>query len=138
MNTFLLGACLAAVLVSPALAQTYDQGGYQDPQAQDQGDQYGGDQFRGGQDQSDRGYQDDRSYQDDRGYQDDRSRDDRGYNREGWARDDGRDVPRGAHYTNRVGSSWRDGDGRDCAWRELTWRDDDGAPAYKWVARCRD
>jgi hypothetical protein len=132
MHTFLLGACLAAALAAPALAQPYDQGGYQDPQAQDQSGQYRGDQG-----QPDRSYQDDRGYQTDRGY-----RDDRGYNGDdedqgGLTRDDGR-VPPGAHYTRRIGSSWRDADGRDCAWRQLTWQRPDGDPAYKWVARCRD
>ena len=137
MNAFLLGACLAAVVVSPALAQPYDQsqGSYPDPQAQDQRDQYRGDQYQSGYARDDRGYQDDRSYQNDRS---DRG-DDRGdRDQEGWARDDGRAVPAGAHYTSRIGSTWRDADGRDCAWRQLTWQGADGDPAYKWVARCRD
>lgn len=138
MHTFLLGACLAAVLAAPALAQPYDQGGYRDPQGQDQGDQYRGDQG-----QPDRDYQDDGGYQTDRGYQTEPVyQDDRGYNgadqdQGGWMRDDAR-VPPGAHYTRRIGSSWRDADGRDCAWRQLTWRRPDGDPGYKWVTRCRD
>jgi hypothetical protein len=40
-------------------------------------------------------------------------------------------------FTGRVGSAWRDGQGRRCQWREVTWRDDDGYAAYKWVTICR-
>jgi hypothetical protein len=41
-------------------------------------------------------------------------------------------------FTGRVGASWRDYDGRRCQWREVTWRDRDDDPAYKWITVCED
>jgi len=43
----------------------------------------------------------------------------------------------GAHYTGRVGSAWRNDEGQYCIWREMTWLDQRGQPAYRWVPRCR-
>ena len=69
-------------------------------------------------------------------------RDDRGYDRDsGGAYDQGYGRrgadDRGYGYTGRVGSHWIDAAGRRCAWREVSWRDDDGYQATKWVAECR-
>jgi hypothetical protein len=44
----------------------------------------------------------------------------------------------GAHYTGRTGASWRNDQGQYCFWRELTWLDRNGQPAYKYVPTCRD
>ena len=41
----------------------------------------------------------------------------------------------GRVFTGRVGSTWWD-QGRRCQWREVTWRDRQGDPAYKWVTVC--
>jgi hypothetical protein len=49
------------------------------------------------------------------------------------AYDDGR-----AHYTGRTGSTWRNDEGQVCVWREMTWLDQRGQPAYRWVPRCSD
>jgi len=144
MKALLLGACLAAVLGAPSLAQPYDQGGgYQDQRDpyydQGQPDQGQYDQDRG-YDQDDRGYQGDRRYDDDspnydrdnRAYDHDRSADN-GYGGPGR----GYGVPAGAHFTGRTGASWRNDEGQYCTWRELSWQDAEGNPAYRWVPRCR-
>jgi hypothetical protein len=143
MKALLLGACLAAVLGAPALAQPYDR--YDQPGYQDQRDPYY-DQDRT-QDPYDRDYQDDRSYDNDR-YDNDRTYDndrydrDRGYDEDrgygGYHRDyDDSGVPAGAHYTGRTGASWRNDEGQSCTWREMSWQDAAGSAAYKWVASCR-
>lgn len=41
-------------------------------------------------------------------------------------------------YTGRVGSHWVDDNGRRCAWREVSFRDNDGYQATKWVTVCRE
>jgi hypothetical protein len=41
-------------------------------------------------------------------------------------------------YTGRVGSHWVDAYGRRCAWREVSFRDNDGYQAFKWVTVCRE
>lgn len=48
------------------------------------------------------------------------------------AYDDGR-----PHYTGRTGDSWRNDEGQYCVWREMTWVDQRGQAAYRWVPRCR-
>jgi hypothetical protein len=161
MKALMLGACLAAIAGAPVLAQPYDRdqgGGYQDqpdpyydqsqppPQPAQPPDGYQNDR---GYDQQDGGYgQDNRDYdQQDRGYgQDNRDYDqqDRGYGQDnrdyqanpGWRSYGG--APPGARYTGRVGASWRNDQGQSCSWREMTWQDQEGNPAYKWVPRCRD
>jgi hypothetical protein len=40
------------------------------------------------------------------------------------------------HYTRRTGAVWRNDQGQICVWRQLTWLDQSGAPAYRWVPRC--
>ncbi len=132
MKAMMLGACLAAVLGAPVLAQPYDRdqgGGYQDqpdpyydqsqPAPQPAPDQSGGYQGDRVYNQQDRGYDQDRTYQP----------------RPAWRPYGG--APPGARYTGRVGASWRNDQGQVCAWRELTWQDQEGNPAYKWVPRCR-
>jgi len=42
----------------------------------------------------------------------------------------------GAHPTGRTGPSWRNYEGQSCVWREMTWQDQYGRPAYHWVPRC--
>lgn len=82
----------------------------------------------------DQGAQDDQAYQGYEGYQGYQ-----GYQRYqpyggyGRAYDDGR-----PHYTGRTGQSWRNDQGQYCIWREMTWSDERGQPAYRWVPRCRD
>jgi hypothetical protein len=94
-------------------------------------------------DNRDSGYSDQGppGYQDDRGDNDNRQdydRQDQDYGRGDRADDRGGDRDHGdQQFTGRVGSSWRDQDGRRCAWREVTFHDD-GAQAYKWVTVCRD
>jgi hypothetical protein len=172
MKGLLLGACLAAVLGAPALAQPYgdDQsGGYQDQRDpyydQDQGQPQG--PYDRGQD--DRSYQDDRGYGGDSGYggygddratdndrYNDNDRDTGRYNDDRYGDDDryGQDqaygnyghhawraeagIPPGAHLTGRTGASWRNAEGQTCTWRELTWTDQNGGAAYRWMQRCHD
>ena len=140
MKALMLGACLAAVLGAPAFAQPYDrdQGGYQDPrdpyydqgQTGDQDDRYQNDR---GYDDNDRGYQDDRGYDtDNRAYDQDRDYDRGEQGQRGYG-----GVPPGARFTGRTGASWRNSEGQTCTWRELSWQDDSGNPAYKWIPRCR-
>jgi len=62
-------------------------------------------------------------------------RDDRGDSDQYTGRNDRGDV---GQYTGRVGSHWIDADGRRCAWREKSVRDDDGDQAFKWVTVCRE
>ena len=81
-------------------------------------------------------------YCSDRGGCSDRAPDARDYSRDSdysgqdTNRNDRRDE--GDRYTGRVGSHWVDAYGRQCAWREVTFRDDDGYQAFKWVADCRE
>ena len=125
MKALMLGACLAATLGAPALAQPYDQGGYED-----QRDPYY-DQGQGGQyDQDDRTYQGDRRYDQDEGGYDRNDYD----QRRDWRTYGG--LPPGAHFTGRTGPSWRNAEGQSCAWRQMSWQDEDGNAAYRWVQRC--
>jgi len=104
-----LGLMAAAVTPTLAIAQTYDR---------DQS-RYCDDQGRC----SDRA-PDARDYSHDSGYSDqDTGRDDRG--------------DAGDRYTGRVGAHWVNAYGRQCAWREVTFRDDDGYQAFKWITDCR-
>ena len=41
------------------------------------------------------------------------------------------------HWTGRTGDSWRNDEGQYCVWREMTWVDQRGQAAYRWVPRCR-
>lgn len=115
-------------------------GGYQ-YDSRDQDDQYRDDrrdshQEPGGAYDRNSGYQD--RYQDERGYSGDPEyRGDRSYgDSRSYYAGGAYGVPAGAHYSGRVGQSWRDPDGRYCAYRELTWMGANGTPAYKWVPRC--
>jgi hypothetical protein len=73
-------------------------------------------------------------YCDDQGRCSDRAPDARDYSRDsGYT---GRGLGRDDHYTGRVGARWVDGYGRQCAWREVTFHDADGAQAFKWVTVC--
>jgi hypothetical protein len=42
-----------------------------------------------------------------------------------------------ARYTGRTSGSWRNGEGQSCVWREMTWQDQYGRPAYRWTPHCR-
>ena len=100
---------IAAAAPGLAMAQPYDN---------DQG-RYDNDQGR---------------YCDDQGRCSDRAPDARDYSRDsGYT---GRGLGRDDHYTGRVGARWVDGYGRQCAWREVTFHDADGAQAFKWVTVC--
>jgi opacity protein-like surface antigen len=44
----------------------------------------------------------------------------------------------GAGFTGDVGRAWRNPEGQICRWRQLSWQDAYGRPAYKWVPHCRD
>jgi hypothetical protein len=116
---------IAAAAPGLAMAQPYDN---------DQG-RYDNDQGRYCDDQgrcSDRAA-DAHDYSRDSNY-DDRGRGDR---QDGYYDDRGQGAGRYEQYTGRVGARWVDGYGRECAWREVTFRDTDGAPAYKWITRCQ-
>lgn len=43
----------------------------------------------------------------------------------------------GARFTGQVGRAWRNPEGQVCRWRQLTWQDAYGRQAYQWVPRCR-
>ena len=77
---------------------------------------------------------------DDQGRCSDRAPDARDYSRDsGYGdQDTGRGDARGDQYTGRVGAHWTDGTGRRCAWREVTFQDNDGARAFKWLTVCRE
>ena len=115
-------------------------GGYQNgnpnPDDQYREDQRAPYQEQGGQYDRNNGYED--QYEDDRGYSGDPGyRDNRGYgDSRGYYGGRPAGVPPGAHFSGRVGQSWRDPDGRYCAYRELTWMGADGTPAYQWIPRC--
>lgn len=157
MRLLVIGAC-ASLLAGAALAQPYDQSptypndrSYDDqgqPDNNDDADQ--NDRYQSDRDQNDNDqYRDERrgqyrdqndeydrnDYSNDSGYRNDRDYGDNGraYQRGHWM-----GVPAGAHYSGRVGQSWRDNEGRYCTYRELTWTDRNGAPAYKWVPRCHE
>jgi hypothetical protein len=80
-------------------------------------------------------------YCDDQGRCSDQAPDARDYNRDSGYNDqaNGQDH-RGDRdqYTGRVGAHWVDGVGRRCAWREVTFQDNDGAQAFKWVTVCHE
>jgi hypothetical protein len=81
-------------------------------------------------------------YCDDQGRCFDRAPDARDYSRDSGYRDQdaGRDYSRreGDQFTGRVGSHWIDAYGRRCAWREVSFHDNDGYQAFKWVTVCRE
>jgi hypothetical protein len=186
MKAVMLGACLAAIVGAPALAQPgdgyrdqpdpyYDQappqrpappseeGGYQSDQGYGQ---YQAPPGEGGY-QNDQGYgryqapqqppAGEGGYQSDQGYgryqppppppagqpgfqvyQGGQSNggyapDNRAYQAAPQRRYDG-----GAGFTGDVGRAWRNPEGQICRWRQLSWQDAYGRPAYKWVPHCRD
>jgi hypothetical protein len=155
MRILMLGACVA-LLAGAATAQPYDQDQPAAPNAYS--DQSGPGQYDNGQydnGQYDNGQYDNGQYggQYDQG---DRGADQYGadaYRDNGYANDRGWSGPYrepresygdrygyrmgGAHYTGRLGASWRDPEGRYCVYRELTWTGENGAPAYKWEPSCR-
>jgi hypothetical protein len=108
-----LGLMAAAAIPTAATAQPYDpdQGRYCDQQGQcsDRSSDRAPDVREDSRDSS---YSDQATGRDDRGDRD--------------------------QYTGRVGSHWVDDNGRRCAWREVSFRDDDGYQATKWVTVCRE
>ena len=132
----LLFATALAMAAAPvaSLAQGYsdddrgysDQGGYYDRN----GD-YDNDQDRGD-------YSDQDRYSSDQDDSDNRSYESRSYEGRSYGSYRSAGLHPGEHYTGRVGSTWRDAYGRDCAWREVSWWDRDGNQAYRWVQECRD
>ncbi len=140
--TLAAGLLAAVLLPTASMAQPYggpppDQGYGSDQNDNDRGDN--GDQgYQGGdQDMNDNGGDQDRG--DDRGNAGPPPN--QGYNQDN-DRGDGDNAqyrPAGGrqHFTGRVGSSWRDANGQDCQWREVSRRDADGYAAYKWIPVCR-
>jgi hypothetical protein len=132
MKALLLGACLAAVLSAPALAQPYgdDQGGgYQDQRDpyydQDQGQAQGQDQDDRSQD--DRGYQDNRGYGGDSGYGERRYDDDRSNDNDRY--DDDRYNGAGQYNDDRYGGDGRyDRDQAYSRYGRQDWRAEAGVP----------
>lgn len=153
MKALMLGACLAATLAAPALAQPGD--GYQDqpdpyydqapsqpppPQPSPYQRGYQGDQ---GYDPSGQGYGQYQPpppppqgqpgfqvYQGGQPYN--------GYAPNAQAYQSPQWRAGGAYYSGQVGRAWRNPEGQVCHWRQLTWQDAYGRPAYQWVPRCRD
>ncbi|MBV9995811.1 MAG: hypothetical protein JO127_11440 [Caulobacteraceae bacterium] len=159
---FLAGALAAAIAPAMSVAQTsngyngdnsYNDNGRSDNDRSDPSDDAYRDNDRSDQndnaydnrrdDQYNRGSADEGRYSSDnnRGYYGNSDRDgnpnrysdqDRGRNP-----DYGRGYAYHRTFTGRVGASWWD-QGRRCQWREVTWSDRDGDPAYKWVTVCGD
>ena len=133
MFKFALAAAVLATACMPlaAVAQPYDDqgGGYSDQGSQsDDSDQGARDN---GDDRGDRtSDRNDQTY--DQGDRNSDRGDDQDYSR----RHRDADHP-DQRFTGRVGASWRDADGRRCSWREVTFHDDDGAQAFKWITVCR-
>jgi hypothetical protein len=150
MKALMLGACLAAAVGAPALAQPGD--GYQSrpdpyydqpPPAQAPPPQPAAPQGEGGY-QSDQGYG---GYQPpprppagQPGFQVYQG----GQPYGGYAPNAPayQPAPRsrsygGAYFTGQVGRAWRNPEGQVCRWRQLTWQDAYGRQAYQWVPRCR-
>lgn len=189
MKPLMLGACLAAILGAPALAQPYDQNqtdpyydqsqapppqagydqrdGYGQPQpSYDQGDQDNGDDadqgsgqyqppppppagqpgFQAYRDGSQDAYAPNEGYP--QGYYPPQSGYRGGYGQyaspqygyQGYAQSPDY-APYGeasaAQFTGRTSGAWRNALGQSCVWREMSWQDPYGRPAYRWVPRCR-
>jgi hypothetical protein len=182
MKALMLGACLAATIGAPALAQPGDQGGYgnqpdpyydqppapQPPPQPPRSQQPAPPTYQGG-------YQGDEDNDQDRGYGQYQppprpppgqpgfqvyqggqayggyAPDQRAYRStpqdwgsQNWGSQNSRSqdwrygASSGVHYTGRTGSAWRNPEGQYCVWRETSWLQSDGRPAYRWVPRCRD